>query len=50
MASVDEGCWCVGVGLACGVVVSPASVQLFQPWDVPTTDPLAERGLPPRGP
>src|SRR5687768_13866844 len=36
--------------LACGVVVSHESAQLFQPWDVPTAYPLAERGLPPRGP
>jgi hypothetical protein len=44
------GRWRFCARLACGVVVSPESAQLFQPWDVPTANPLAERGLPPRGP
>jgi hypothetical protein len=43
------GRWRFGARLARGVVVSPESAQLFQPWDVPTAYPLAERGLPPRG-
>jgi hypothetical protein len=44
------GRWRFCARLARGVVVSPESAQLFRPWDVPTAYPLAERGLPPRGP
>jgi hypothetical protein len=44
------GRWRVCARLACGVVVSPESAQLFQPRDVPTAYSLVERGLPPRGP
>ena len=42
------GRWRFGARLACGVVVSHESAQLFQPWDVPTAQPVSERGLAPR--